>query len=354
MYKLIFISVILLNYGRVYCQVSDSLIVVNSKTVLENVILNNIANHDDSLSTTIYTSGVLFFRFRTADGKVVDIKCARKQPAQLVNIITSALQKMKFADSGDSNIYVLPVLFDYSKGPQWEIENPQVRYKATYDVNDLSSYININNNGFFDVPSGNKTQFGIKSIFLPWILISRPVIYNYKDSIKMKPLKSKERDTAILNVVKDIKEFENIIRWSVYQHNDTLSKVIYQKEVLFFKFNVNKNARIENIKCSEKQPKLLIDIITTSLRNMKIGTSQFNKTDSGLFVLPVCYNYLGETYSPEKQFNTNTNIDYNDLDSYINLNKNGFFDNAKTDGILKGLKCTFLPWIKVSPPESFR
>lgn len=184
-YKAFFFVLIILGCESLYGQQQDSLIVISGKSQFESTIFSTIANYDDSLAESLYSDGVLFFRFRTApNGKIVDVKCAEKQPSQLINIITATLQKMKLQNATDSTIYVLPIKFDYSRSSLWEfenIENLKKKYTVAYDVDDLDSYININNNGFFDIHTDDKAQWGLKSIFLPWISISRPVIYNYKD-----------------------------------------------------------------------------------------------------------------------------------------------------------------------------
>lgn len=192
-FKIVFYSLTLLSFESLYGQNQDSLAMVNSKSQLEFTILYNIAKYNDSLSNNIYSNGVLFFRFKiNPNGKIEDIVCAEKQPSILINIIKEILLKTKYPETNDSCIYILPILYDYSRDPGWEfenIENLKAKYTARYNVDDLESCINVNYNGLFDVNPENKNLWGIKCTFLPWISISRPIIYNYKNSIKLKTQK---------------------------------------------------------------------------------------------------------------------------------------------------------------------
>lgn len=206
-FKTFFFSVLVLGYESLYGQSQDSLTMISSKSQFENAIFSDVASYEDSLSNSLYLNGVLFFRFRTnQNGQIADVTCAHKQPALLISIIKTTLQKMKLKDAADSSIYVLPIIFDYSRGPLWEFENAEnhkKKYTANYDVNDLDSYININNNGFFDIAFNDKEQWGIKSLFLPWITISRSVIYSYKDKVKtQRAMQSHSKTKTQQNILK--------------------------------------------------------------------------------------------------------------------------------------------------------
>ncbi len=154
--------------------------------------------------------------------------------------------------------------------------------------------------------------------------------------------------------VKSEKDLANVFQIEKAKYEDTLSNNIKQGGIVFVKFQINSQGRLDSINFSEKHPKVLLFVITKILNNLRIvdNSTERNK----IYVLPIEYNYLPELKLPltsEQLLNQVPKIDVTDLTSYMNFDFNGLFNVPESQKGLWGRQCVFLPMIKIARPIVF-
>lgn len=151
--------------------------------------------------------------------------------------------------------------------------------------------------------------------------------------------------------IKNEKEFSKYFFNQIATYNDTLS-TIKQSGLVFIKFLIKDDGLIDNIKFSEKQPPVLLNVLTKILNLVKFDKSNnWNKTAT--YVLPILYNYVPELTLPitaEQLLNQVPIFNPDSLLAYMNFDFNGFFKVEETEKDLWGMKCVLLPMIKISRP----
>lgn len=155
-----------------------------------------------------------------------------------------------------------------------------------------------------------------------------------------------------LYTIKNEKDFNRHFSNEILKYNDTLSET-KQTGLVFIKFSIKNDGLIEGIKFSEKQPSVLIHILTKILSQFKIDDTSKSWSKTATYVLPVSYNYVPELTLPitaEKLLNQIPHINPDSLISYINFDFNGFFREEESQRDLWGIKCVLLPMIKISRP----
>jgi hypothetical protein len=161
-----------------------------SRTIIKNeddlnvFFASEIGSYNDSLIRIVKRSGSMFLKFNIAkDSTLFNIACSEKQPAYLINIVQEILASIKIGIDGsqlsNNSTYVLPLYYNYApeQKPVTTIEELR-RQVPDIDVSNLSSYINLNFNNFFNVKASDSELWGIKCVVLPPLKISQPIVYH--------------------------------------------------------------------------------------------------------------------------------------------------------------------------------
>lgn len=151
--------------------------------------------------------------------------------------------------------------------------------------------------------------------------------------------------------IKNEKEFNKFFFNEIAVYNDTLSTT-KQRGLVFIKFLINSDGLIDNIKFSEKQPPVLLSVLTKILSQVKFDKSNhWDKTAT--YVLPISYNYVPELTLPitaEQLLNQVPSINPDSLLAYMNFDFNGFFKVEEGQKDKWGMKCVLLPMLKIYKP----
>ncbi len=151
-------------------------------------------------------------------------------------------------------------------------------------------------------------------------------------------------------------ELQRLFATKVVKHNDTISIYVKNNGILFLRFLLNNEGAVDSVKCSGKQPKKLIEILTETLMAFKFPVTN-NNNDKKYFVLPVYYDYLPD-FTPKQLLDDPTilapKIDVEDFNSYMNFDFNGLFKVEDSKRTLWGINCVLLPMVKVGLARTYR
>ncbi len=181
MYKLkssITCIAILLSFS---CLHSQSKVMIQNAEDFRRFFEREIDRYDDSLSKSVKLSGTMFFKFNIAkDSTLVNVACSEKQPAPLINIVQEVLASVKIgftaSQLNNSPTYVLPLFYYYAPEPKPVTTMENLREQVP-DINpsNLSSYINLNFNNFFNTDAASGDLWGINCVMLTPIKVARPI-----------------------------------------------------------------------------------------------------------------------------------------------------------------------------------
>lgn len=151
------------------------------------------------------------------------------------------------------------------------------------------------------------------------------------------------------------KEFLSYVQSEVQKNNDTLVSSLKRAGVLYIRFKLTSEGFADSILYSVKQPVLLTNILTKVLNGFKINPPK-DEDGSTYFILPVDYNY-----TPELKPNMDVadllgrveKMDPDNWQSYLNFNNNTLFDVTGNNKVLWGIRCVFLPPVKITPHNTY-
>lgn len=154
-------------------------------------------------------------------------------------------------------------------------------------------------------------------------------------------------------MIQSAEDFRRFFEREIDRYDDSLSKTVKLSGTMFFKFNIAQDSTLANVACSEKQPAPLINIVQEVLASVKIGFTADQLNNSSTYVLPLFYYYAPEpkpVTTMEELRQQVPDINPSNLNSYINLNFNNFFNTGASSSELWGIKCVMLQPIKVARP----
>lgn len=151
------------------------------------------------------------------------------------------------------------------------------------------------------------------------------------------------------------KEFLSYVQAEIQKNNDTLVSSLKRAGVLYIRFKLTKEGVTDSILYSVKQPVLLTNILTNILNSIKINPPK-DEDGSTYYILPIDYNY-----APELKPNMDASdllgrvekMDPDNWQSYLNFNNNSLFDVNENNKVLWGIKCVFLPPVKITSHNTF-
>lgn len=154
--------------------------------------------------------------------------------------------------------------------------------------------------------------------------------------------------------IKNEKDFDVYFFNEAAKYNDTLCTT-KRSGLVFIKFMIKENGLIDRIKFTEKQPPILLQVITKVLSRFKMDVAG-GWDKNATYVLPLSYYYVPELTLPitaEKMLDQVPRINPDSLMAYMNFDFNGFFNVEESQKSLWGIKCVLLPMIKIFRPMVF-
>ena len=151
------------------------------------------------------------------------------------------------------------------------------------------------------------------------------------------------------------KEFQTYFHVAMLKYNDTLQNALKRRDILYVRFNISEKGFLDSILFSVKQPVIIIDVLKNVLSQVKMNMKGIENNET-YYILPVNYDY-----SPEPNPNGDINdlfgriekIDVSNWQSYLNFDNNGLFKVEENNKGLWGIKCVFLPPIKITCHNTF-
>ncbi len=133
----------------------------------------------DTIEKTVKRHDVLYVRFKITENGIPDsILFSVKQPAVLIEVIKSALSKIKLNMKGiekNTSYYVLPVNYNFTPDikPGEDALTSLLARAEKIDESNWQSYLNFDNNGLFKADESAKGLWGIKCVLLPPVKVTR-------------------------------------------------------------------------------------------------------------------------------------------------------------------------------------
>lgn len=157
---------------------------IKNESDFRSFFFNEITKFNDTISNNVKQTGITFIKFNVGnDGTLDSVKISIKQPKVLIYVLKQVLDKAKIITLSEldrGKTYVLPLFYDYQPEPKPITTMDDLESQVvSYDLTDLTSYLNFDFNGFFNVEESQKSLWGIKCVLLPMIKISRPMVFHY-------------------------------------------------------------------------------------------------------------------------------------------------------------------------------
>jgi hypothetical protein len=149
--------------------------------------------------------------------------------------------------------------------------------------------------------------------------------------------------------INDWHKIHNAILSSINEHEDSLR--FSGIGTVFFRMKL-RNGHFTDIKCSAKEPSLLISLVTDALKTQEIKMENFHSPNSD-FILPVnfIFHLISEANNVEQLLKLVPKIDVKELLSKPTVDPfKQLFDISDNSSSVYGVQCIFLPWITLRGP----